>query len=284
MRAVPFAMDNVISMLNRFYVPVYVANEDVYATGAGKMTAEEKGQVLRIKNEAGTARMRFGDVCVYIAGPDGKTIDALKVPELYEPPQNTVDLLQRTIDRLKLKEGKPLVKPAPQSVAPKSDADSLVLHIVVREDNQAHSWQHYPAENWIAFSKAEWAKFLPPPGAPSWEVDPAVAKKLLTFFYPGTEDSHSDQVDRNVIERASLQAKVLPGDGKGTRVELVGTLKMGRRFYPGKLDMAATPLEASAWGILEIGAGKPEIKSFRLATESASYGGKKFGASASHGP
>jgi hypothetical protein len=277
MRAVPFAMDQVITLLNRFYVSVYVANEDV--DGGNKLSPEEKSAVHRIKGEAGQARMNFGDVCVYIAGPDGKTLDALKVPELYEPPQNTVNLLQRNIDRLKLKEGKPLVEPAPQSVAPRAEADALVLHVVVREDNQARSWQQYPAENWIVFSKSEWMKFLPSAGAKSYEVDAAVSKKLLTFFYPGTEDSHSDQVDRNVIERASIQARVMPSDGKTTRVELEATLRMGRRFYPGKLDMKATPLEASAWGLLEMDPSKPEIKSFRMATESANYGPKKFGVS-----
>jgi hypothetical protein len=91
-------------------------------------------------------------------------------------------------------------------------------------------------------------------------------------------------VDRNVIDRATIQARVVPGDGKGTRVELVAVLRMGRLFYPGKLDMQATPLEATAWGTLEIGASRPEIKSFRLATESATYGGKKFGVSVCQNP
>ena len=284
MRAVPFAMDDVISMLNRYYVPIYVANEDVWGKSS-KMLPEEQREVMRIKNEAAEAKKNFGDVCVYIAGPDGRTIDALKVPELYEPPQNTVNLLQRNIDRLKLKEGKPLVKPTPQSVPPKVDADAVVLHVVVREDNQAHSWQPYPGENWVTFTKAEWTKFLPPSsGAKSWDVDPAVSKKLLTFWYPGTEDSHSDQVDRNVIEKATIQAKLHPGDGRWERIELVATLRMGRRFYPGKLDMQATPLEANAWGMLEVNSSKPEIKSFRMATESASWGGKKIGVSVRQAP
>src|SRR5689334_5142651 len=197
MRTGPFAMDSIIGLLNRYYVPFYVANEDW--TGMGKLPAEDKREIQRIVYEAHEAKMRCGSVSMYIASPDGKAIDALRVPQAYEPVQNTVDLLQRTIDKLKVKEGKPLVQPSPQSTPPKAEADTLVLHVMVREDNQKHSWQGYPAENWLLVPKTDWSKFLPPAGSTSWEVDPAVAKRLLTFFYPGTEDTHSNQVDRNVI-------------------------------------------------------------------------------------
>jgi hypothetical protein len=266
-------MDSVIGMLNRYYVPFYVANEDWYA--GGKLPAEEKREIQRIVNEAHAARMRVGAVSLYVAGPDGRILDGLRVPQAYMPVQNTVDLLQKTIDKLQVKEGKPLVKPAPQSAPPKADADALVLHVVVREENQAQSWQRYPAENWLVFPKADWSKFLPPAGAKPWDIDPATAKKLLTFFYPGTEDTHSNQVDRNVIETASIQAKTVSNGGKKTLVRLDATLKMQRPFYPGHPEHKAVPLEAKAIGYLEIESSK--ITSFRMATESAKFGAKKFG-------
>lgn len=273
MRAGPFAMDNVISMLNRYYVPFYVANEDW--TGTGKLPAEDKAEIRRIVNEAHEGKMRVGSVSMYIAGHDGRILDGLRVPQAYTPVQNTVDLLQRTIDKLKVREGKPLVKPAPQSAPPKADADALVLHVVVREDNQAQSWQHYPAENWLIFPKADWMKFLPPTGAKAWDVDSAVAKRLLTFFYPGTEDTQSNQVDRNVIESATIQAKVVSNGGKKSLVRLEAALKMVRPFYPGHPEHKAVPIEAKAVGYLEIESSR--IVSFRMATESATFGGKKFG-------
>jgi hypothetical protein len=145
-------MDEVIQRLNSYYVPYYVANED-WGSG-GKLPADEKAEVRRIVSEAHGAKLRVGAVALYIAGPDGKILDGLRVPQLYEPPKNTIDLLQRTIDRLKLKEGKPVVKPTAQSVAPKAEGDALVLHVVAREDNQRQSWQSYPAENWLVFTKA----------------------------------------------------------------------------------------------------------------------------------
>jgi hypothetical protein len=269
MRAGPFAMDNVIGMLNKSYVPYYVANEDWM--GLGKLPADEKREIQRIVHEAHAAKLSVGSVSMYITGPDGKILDGLRVPQAYTPYKNTVDLLQRTIDKLKVKEGKPLVKPTPQSVPPKADADALVLHIVVREDNQAQSWQHYPAENWLIFSKAEWSKFVPAAGAKEFDVDPAVAKKLLTFFYPGTEDTVSNQIDRNVIETASIRAKVMTGK----LVRLDATLKMQRPFYPGHPEHKAVPLEAKAVGYMEIESSK--ILSFKMATESGTFGGKKFG-------
>jgi hypothetical protein len=281
MRTGPFAMDNIIGLLNKYYVPFYVANEDW--TGAGKLPAEDKAAIQKIVHAAHQARMRCGSVSMYITDPDGKTIDALRVPQAYEPVQNTVDLLQRNIDKLKVKEGRPLVKPAPQSAPPDAESDALVLHVMVREDNQKQSWQSYPAENWLIFPKADWSKFLPPAGAktPStplgtrWEVDPAVAKRLLTFFYPGTEDTHSNQVDRNAIETATIQASVQSNGGAKTLVRLDATLKMTRPFYPGHPEHKPVPLEAKAVGYMEIVSSK--IASFRMATESATFGAKKFG-------
>ena len=269
MRTGPFAMDKIIDLLNKHYVSFYVANEDW--TGSGKLPAEDKAAIQKIVHAAHEAKMRCGSVSMYITDPDGKAIDALRVPQAYEPVQNTVDLLQRNIDRLKVREGKPLVKPAPQSVAPKADPDALILHVMVREDNQKQSWQSYPAENWLILPKADWSKFLPPAGARSWEVDPAVAKRLLTFFYPGTEDTHSNQVDRNVIEQASIRASVV----SKSLVRLDATLKMTRPFYPGHPEHKPVPIEAKAVGYVEIDSSK--IVSFRMATEQATFGGKKFG-------
>ena len=268
MRAGPFAMDNVIGLLNRYYVPYYVANEDV--VGGNKLTAEEKAEIRRIVTEAHEAKMRVGSVSMYVAGPDGKAIDGLRVPQAYEPVQNTVDLLQRNIDRLKVKEGKPLVKPTAQSTAPMADADALVLHVVAREENQAQQWQAYPAENWLVFPKTEWSKLLPAGGAKSFEIDGAIAKKLLTFFYPGTEDTHSDQVDRNVIEKATIQATVL----SSSRIQLQASLKMLRPFYPGHPEHKPVPIEASAVGFVDVAGSK--ITGFRMTTEKASFGGKSF--------
>ena len=262
-------------MLNNFYVPFYVADEDF--AGSGKLPPDEKAEIQRIVGEAHQAKMRVGDVCIYVAGPDGKAVDGLKVPQLYLPPQNTVDLLQRNIDRFKVKEGKPLVKPTAQSTPPKADADALVLHVTAREDNQAQSWQSYPAENWLIFTKAEWSKLLPTGGAKTYEVDSAVAKKLLTHFYPGTEDTHSDQVDRNVIEKAILQARVI----SSSQIQLEGTLKMSRPFYPGHPEHQAVPVEATAVGYVGIEGGK--IVSFRMATEKATFGKKSFGVAVTGG-
>ena len=272
MRTGPFAQDNVIAMLNNYYVPIYVAEEDFDNLGA--LPADEKTEIRRIVNEAHAAKMRVGSVAVYIAGPDGKILDGLRVPQLYEPPQNTVDLLQRNIDRLKVKEGKPLVKATPQSVPPKADADELVLHVAAREDNQKNAWQSYPAENWLRFTKAEWSKFLPAGGAKAYDVDPAVAKKLLTHFYPGTEDTHSDQVDRNVIETATISAKVL----SPTKIQLEATLKMLRPFYPGHPEHKPVPVEATALGFVEVESSR--IKEFKVVTEKATFGGKGFAVAA----
>jgi hypothetical protein len=69
---------------------------------------------------------------------------------------------------------------------------------------------------------------------------------------------------------------VQPDGGTKTLIRLDATLKMDRPFYPGHPEHKPVPLEARAVGYVEVASSK--IVSFRMATEQATFGGKKFGA------
>ena len=122
MRASSLANAKIIALLNRYYVPVYVSNEDYARTGSA--AAEEKAERNRIWQEAAKKGLSSGTVHVYILAPDGRVIDSLHVATASKVDQ-TLALLQRNVEKLKTAAGKPLVAPAPQSACPKTAADCL---------------------------------------------------------------------------------------------------------------------------------------------------------------
>ena len=146
-------------------MPVYASNEDYAADGCAP--AEDKAEYRRIYLETLKAKRTAGTVHVYIVAPDGKAFDSMHVADASKIEKLT-ELLESTIQRLKVAEGKQLVKPAVQSKAPKSKEGELVLHVVSRptvkkggefvphitklgQSNNA-SWGAYPAENWLILS------------------------------------------------------------------------------------------------------------------------------------
>ncbi|HEV3021394.1 MAG TPA: hypothetical protein VGX76_02965, partial [Pirellulales bacterium] len=103
-----------ISLLNRYFVPVYLSNED-YAKD-GPAPAEDKAERDRIYREALKAELSTGTVHVYILDPDGRPIDSQHVA-VASKVEKLTEMLERTVEKLKLPEGQPLVKPATQSAA-----------------------------------------------------------------------------------------------------------------------------------------------------------------------
>jgi hypothetical protein len=199
-------------------------------------------------------------------------------------------MLERTVDKLKPKAGQPLVAPTPQSKTLRADADALVLHLIARNvtrkggedvphrsklgETRSIGWGSYPAEDWIILSKAEWAKLLPTgaaqPGT-SWELDAAVAAKVLTHFYPSTENN---DVSKNRIERQELRATVVSVTNGVARAQLEGRLRMKHPFYH-KDDN--NYVDARLLGVIDFAADRSRIASLQLITKDAVYGGRPFG-------
>src|SRR5438876_6583276 len=123
MRAGPLSNVQVVAMLNRYFVPVYTSNEDYRDKGTA--ATEEKKEYQRIYHEALQAKLSTGTVHAYVLTPDGHPIDSLHVAEAAKV-EKLIDMLERTRQKLHVTGGEPLSKPAPQSAAPKCDADCLV--------------------------------------------------------------------------------------------------------------------------------------------------------------
>ena len=270
MRAGPLSNSKVIDLLNSSFVPVYTVNEE-YAP-RGSAPAEEKAERQRIFKEGYQHHWSVGTVHVYVLRPDGHLFGTLHVAQAARV-ENLIALLEQAVAELKPASGKPLVAPAPQSHPPECEEGSLTLHLVARSLDSRGAWGEFPVEDWIVLSRAEVKKFLPLEKLSTdttWAIDGELATKLLTHFYPATENN---DISKNKFERQTLRATVVSITGGIARARLDGDLKMEHWFYhqpDGKF------VEATVVGFADFEPARKEIRSLRLVTDEATYGAGKF--------
>jgi hypothetical protein len=270
MRTGPFSRSDIIRRLNAYFVPVYAVNEDY--RGSGAAGAEERAEYRRIYREALAAKFSTGTVHVYLLDPSGKVVGTSHVAEASRG-DNLLRLLDRTVERLKVPAGKPIVAPAPQSVPPPAPAGSLVLHLTARPLTAGGSWRGV-SENWITYRPEEVARLLPagtPRVGQTWELDAGLAVRLLTHVYPVTENN---DVRKNKIEEGTLKATVLSVKDGVVRARLDGRLRMQHSFYH-RPD--GNVVVARLAGYVDFEPGRARVRALRLATVSASYGRGTFG-------
>jgi hypothetical protein len=238
-------------------------------------------ETLKAKRSAGT-------VHVYIIAADGQAFDSMHVAAASKIEQLT-ELLESSIKRLKVAEGKPLVKATPQSHAPKVKDGELALHLVSRYtfkkgdefvprvvklgQSNAVSWGSYPAENWVVLSAEQRARLWPIKDAKvgtKFTPDPAVVKEFLTYFYPSTENN---EVSKHTFDTLELTATVVSNKDGRLRARLDGKLVMKHAFYH-KED--GNVVDAKLLGYLERPADGP-VATLRLVTDQATYGRFPFG-------
>jgi len=269
MRAGPLSDRRIIDLLNRSFVCVYTVNED-YSGNEGSAPAEERKELQRIHQEGYARKLSVGTVHAFVLTPDGHTYDSLHVGSAAQT-SKTLAMLERAVERFKPKPGEPVVPPAAQSAPPPSPADAVTLHLISRADDRG-SWGEIPAENWIVLKREHWSKLLPTgevnPGD-AWELDRDVSSRILTYFYPQTENNDAS-TDR--IEKLSLTAKTLTVEDGLVTARIDGFVNMQHVFYPGRKD--AQPLEAEVVGVLTFVSGKPP--SLQLTTTKAAYGKRAF--------
>jgi hypothetical protein len=270
MRASSFSESKIIDLLNRYFVPVYVSNEEF---GVANVSPEELAEYKRIHLETLKAGLIASSVGVYILTPEGRILDSLHVVQAAKPDQ-LIAMLERAVEKLKTPPGTAVVAPARQSKPPVHEPDSLVLHLTARVLKKGGAWDYFPAENWIVLSPEQWTKFLPPghisPGK-SWDVDKEVAAALLTYFYPATENN---DISKNRIEQQVLKGRVISVREGVIRVRLDGQLKMKHTFYH-KDD--TNVVEATLTGFFDFDPRKRAIRSFQVVTDEASYWHGTFG-------
>jgi hypothetical protein len=271
MRAGPLSNSGVISLLNRYYVPVSASNEIFGPRGTGP--ADERAEYGRIVAAFESAHLGTGDVHVYILSPDGRPAAGLSIDRATDTAQLSATLTQ-VVKQLGTQPGEPVIRPKPQSQGPQSSPDQMVLHVSARH-LRAGTWAEFPGENWVVLDEGEWKKLLPPAGAAAgttWDIDPAISRKLLTTFYPPTEDTTS--ADRNRIEQQFLKATLVSVTDGAALARLDGELRMERSFYPGHKNYDA--IKATLIGFMDFKPGGRTIESLAMATEKATFGSENF--------
>jgi hypothetical protein len=232
-----------------------------------------RAEIQRIYGEFLAHKLGASDVHVYIVRPDGSALAGLDIGASQDP-QQLRHFLTETSRTLATTPGAPLIKPHPQSTPPKSSADDLVLHLVARSQ-AAGAWHEFPSENWFVLSRQEWIQLLPhesPRVGLSWDVEPGLTRKLLTRFYPQTEETSSR--DRNRIDFAQLRLTVTTiGDGV-SRARIDGAVRMKHSFYPGRDN--EDYVDAKLIGFLDFTPAGPRIQRLRIITGQATYMGSPF--------
>src|SRR5688572_10089987 len=97
----------VAELLNKYYVPVYISNED-YQGKSKVVPKDEYDAWYRIYLDALKEKRDAGSVCVYLVDGDGKGLDSLIVSKAAAK-DNLAKLLQATADKLQLKPGEAVV-------------------------------------------------------------------------------------------------------------------------------------------------------------------------------
>ena len=265
--------------MNRFYVPVYLSNEDYHGDSA-VVPKDERLAWQKIYHDALKEKRSAGSVCVYLVDGDSKGLASMIVSTAASK-DNLLKLLEATAAKLKVEGGKPIVQPATQNPAPRVADSDLLLYLVARAD-QRGSWGEFPSENWIVLKQKEWQAWLPDslkPGAVH-DVPASEAARLLTYFFPQTEICNfgkafdPDGPYKHRIDTITLKSIVLSREADVVRIRLDGQLKLKHTFYPNRDD--TNYAESTIVGYLEMNTKSSRIVRFGLATSSARYGNRAF--------
>src|SRR5579871_5428501 len=167
MRAGSLSNTQVISLLNGYFVPVFLSNEDFTPTGSA--ASAEKAELHRIFQEGYAAKLSVGTVHAYVLAPDGHLIDSMHVAQASRS-ENLIGMLERDVKKLGTPAGEPVVKPTAPA-APRPVPDALLLHLIARylqpkgEDytlvEANEGWASLPSEDWITLAPLEWKQLLP---------------------------------------------------------------------------------------------------------------------------
>lgn len=263
LRAGPLSDTRVITLLNRRFVPVYVDSEN-----------PGDREHARVYREALAKKLEAGSEFLYFLAPDGRVIDTMHVCA------TKTDALLERLAKHAGPEGEPVVAPAPQSAPP--SADGLVLHFTARYlendgkvDTKKGNYHEFPAEEWMVLAPAEAARLLPPDlsrRGSGIDVDPALAAKILSRFYPLT--GNFEDASTNAIRANALQARVAAVGKETSWVRLEGRVILEHTFLPKKDPRTA---ETAFAGYVAVDRATRRVLSVRAATERGTYGKERFG-------
>jgi hypothetical protein len=116
----------------------------------------------------------------------------------------------------------------------------------------------------------------------NWDIDAALAKKILLNFYPPTGNT---DLSTNTIKRMSLRGVLVSDENGKARVRLFGALRMHHPFFTTG-DTASGEIQAKddsydvvvnqIAGYVDYDKASRQVKSLRMIGEDATYDGSSF--------
>jgi hypothetical protein len=291
LRASSLSSAKVIDLLNGYFVPVSLRNQDF--DDKGPASAEEKAVKARIYRDALEAGLKAGSVCAYLVSPGGRPMAVAPANEdLLCDPERLAELMVQVVRQLKVVKAEATVALKPHAPASKASDDSLLLHVVARYlerkgdaclpfdvtsvlgTKKGGGWANLPSQEWVVLSRQEWTSLLPHGEVrvnSTWEPSKDVAAKLLRHFYPPTENT---DLNTNRVDELVIQARVESIERGIARARLEGRMRMKHPFYHHDDNNF---VETDLVGYVRFNTNKLEVKSLRLVTDHGRYGGNVNG-------
>jgi hypothetical protein len=312
-RTGPLSNEQVIALLNHYFAPVYITNQDYYRKG-GTAPPEEMREWERIRKETwggekakedSTRMASFAsasrDICMYVLTPDGHAVDALRLPEVGQT-DKVLAFLQAMIKKLKVSEGKRLLATKQNAAPPKErPANAVILHTLTRYlnnegkrcpcpaefdpisrdnwvngmGNRIRAASQLPSENYLIFSRPEWSSLLGP-----GDYELGTSWKLGTGL---TEklvthfyppSENNDLTLAHEVQQQDFQATVVSVKDGVARVRLDGTVKVKHQFTRILVDNGRA--DATLVGYVDIDLASRQIKDLQMVSKKATYLNENF--------
>lgn len=195
--------------INRHFVPLYMTREKAVEWLAPRGVKLRENHNVVLIDEGGRPRN-------------------LTTRYILDHPEALARTVDDLIKELKLAEGEPLpayVHPVP--------AGGLSVRVVTRYPGRVPDFRR----DWIELSADEVRQLLPPDGTPTYEVSPAITRKVLVALRPAPENpaperlSENDPEDQAIarLSQAALRARVVQTTGTQRTVSLEGNFHLAPR-------------------------------------------------------
>jgi hypothetical protein len=266
MRASSLSNERVIGLLARYFVPVWISNDDYQLVKKSQTDAEE---LRRIRQTSERLGMEVGQVTVYLVHPDGMPLATSLVDHVTEP-EGLYAMLQKVVARLCPPARDTAALFALRSnrrAAPRpGSSGSLLLQISTRYLPPGPAEQG-AAVDWVELSPAEWSAFLPPAGTKrgtSWSVPPGAVERISRYFFPVVV---TYEPEPGGVKTAAWRATFSMLTPEFAQIDLHGIVHL-EHSRDGKTDGT---VNAQLVGVIRYDLKGRTISSFQMVSEGASY-------------
>jgi hypothetical protein len=267
MRVSSLSDERIISLVSRYFVPVWISRDRYQLDPPSKA---ERELLARIDADRHRKRLEGGSVCVYIVTADGEALATMTVQRAWKP-EVLAPFLRKFVTDRKLNEREEKVVKARALTQganpPRSPADKNSRMFCVRTRFDTPGANRGTSRDRVELTKAEWSSFVAPGGVKagdSWTISRAAAEKLLRHAYPPLPSWDARLAK---LRGYSLTATVVGPSGGETLARLEGNLDL---IYPHKGQPTDGRQTARLIGYVRYD-GRGALTSLQLVSEGGQY-------------